>query len=241
MGLRLSVEKTRICRIDEGSTSSAGASSAETGEGEPARKRCTPYRRRSRRLFVAKGRSLTCCAKHRMLADALRRLNPTLRGWCNYSGRACPRERSLPRSLRLWRTVGWLRKRHVGLNMHTLVRRYLPGWQIRVAEIEMSDRKPSSSSATAAGAPGSRPHGQWRRLRHRLHERRERVESGMRWKCTCGSEGGPGNPPVETLRGRPVRPLHLLPDVRGLGLVLDALEMEMEMEMEMTPDRTPPP
>ena len=36
-----------------------------------------------------------------------------------------------------WRIVGWLRKRHVGLNMHTLVRRYLPGWQILAGGIEM--------------------------------------------------------------------------------------------------------
>jgi RNA-directed DNA polymerase len=36
-----------------------------------------------------------------------------------------------------WRIVGWLRKRHVGLNMHTLVRRFLPGWQVRVGKIEL--------------------------------------------------------------------------------------------------------
>ena len=36
-----------------------------------------------------------------------------------------------------WRIVGWLRKRHVGLNMHTLVRRYLPGWRISDGGIEM--------------------------------------------------------------------------------------------------------
>ena len=36
-----------------------------------------------------------------------------------------------------WRIVGWLRKRHLGLNMHTLVRRFLPGWRIRDGGIEM--------------------------------------------------------------------------------------------------------
>ena len=36
-----------------------------------------------------------------------------------------------------WRIVGWLKKRHVGLNMHTLVRRYLPGWRIHDDRIEM--------------------------------------------------------------------------------------------------------
>jgi RNA-directed DNA polymerase len=37
----------------------------------------------------------------------------------------------------LWRVVCWLRKRHVGLDMHTLVRRFLPGWRIRVGGIEL--------------------------------------------------------------------------------------------------------
>jgi RNA-directed DNA polymerase len=36
-----------------------------------------------------------------------------------------------------WWIVGWLKKRHVGLNMHTLVRRHLPGWRIRDGGIEM--------------------------------------------------------------------------------------------------------
>jgi len=36
-----------------------------------------------------------------------------------------------------WRIVGWLKKRHVGLNRHTLVRRYLPAWRIRDGGIEM--------------------------------------------------------------------------------------------------------
>jgi RNA-directed DNA polymerase len=36
-----------------------------------------------------------------------------------------------------WRIVGWLRKRHVGLNKHTLVRRHLPGWRISDGGIDM--------------------------------------------------------------------------------------------------------
>ena len=37
----------------------------------------------------------------------------------------------------IWRIVGWLKKRHLGLNMHTLVRRYLPGWEISDGGIDM--------------------------------------------------------------------------------------------------------
>jgi RNA-directed DNA polymerase len=36
-----------------------------------------------------------------------------------------------------WRVVGWLRKRHRGLSMHTLVRRFLPGWKISDAGTDL--------------------------------------------------------------------------------------------------------
>jgi hypothetical protein len=29
-----------------------------------------------------------------------------------------------------WRVFGWLSKRHLPLTKHTLVRRFLPGWEI---------------------------------------------------------------------------------------------------------------
>ncbi len=40
-----------------------------------------------------------------------------------------------------WRVVGWLKKRHLGLSMHTLVRRYLPDWEISDAEIHTAEGK----------------------------------------------------------------------------------------------------
>lgn len=83
---------------------------------------------------VDKVRTLTRRAKHRTLADLLRRLNPTLRGWCNYFRHGVSsRTFNYVDQFAFWRIVGWLRKRHVGLNMHTLVRRFLPGWKIRGA------------------------------------------------------------------------------------------------------------
>jgi RNA-directed DNA polymerase len=36
-----------------------------------------------------------------------------------------------------WRIVGWLRKRHLGLNWGTLSRRHLPGWEIRDGRVQM--------------------------------------------------------------------------------------------------------
>jgi RNA-directed DNA polymerase len=81
---------------------------------------------------------LTRRKSHRTLADLLRRLNPVLRGWCTYFRHGVSsRTFGYVDHYALWRIVGWLRKRHAGLNMHTLVRRFLPGWQIRVGKIEL--------------------------------------------------------------------------------------------------------
>ncbi|WP_240516171.1 group II intron maturase-specific domain-containing protein [Brevibacterium linens] len=35
-----------------------------------------------------------------------------------------------------WRIVNWLNKRHPKLNKHTVVRRFLPGWEIRTEGVE---------------------------------------------------------------------------------------------------------
>lgn len=65
-------------------------------------------------------------------------MNPVQRGWCNYFHHGVSwRTFNYVDHFVLWRIVGWLRKRHVGLNMHTLVRRFLPGWQVRVGTIEL--------------------------------------------------------------------------------------------------------
>jgi len=83
-------------------------------------------------------RSLTRRAQHRTLADLLRRLNPVLRGWCNYFRHGVSsRTFSYLDHFAFWRVFGWLAKRHVGLNKHTLVRRFLPGWEIRDGAVEM--------------------------------------------------------------------------------------------------------
>ena len=83
-------------------------------------------------------RKLTCRARHRTLAALLRRLNPVLRGWCNYFRHGVSsRTFSYVGHFAFWQVFGWLRKRHLGLNMYTLVRRFLPGWKIRRDNIEL--------------------------------------------------------------------------------------------------------
>ena len=65
-------------------------------------------------------------------------MNPVLRGWCNYFRHGVSKRTfGYVDHYAFWRIVGWLRKRHLGLNIHTVVRRYLPGWEISADGIDM--------------------------------------------------------------------------------------------------------
>ena len=139
MGLRLSDEKTRVCHIDEGLDFLGWRIQRRRWRGRSGKKAIYTYpSKRALASITGKVRALTRRDRHRALADLLGRLNPVLRGWCNYFRHgASSRTFSYVDHYAFWRTVGWLRKRHVGLNMHDLVRRHLPGWRIQDAEIEM--------------------------------------------------------------------------------------------------------
>jgi RNA-directed DNA polymerase len=139
MGLRLSEEKTRVCHIDEGFDFLGWRIQRRNWRGRAGKKAIYTYpSKKSLRSIMDKVRLLTRRHRHRTLADLLRRLNPTLRGWCNYFRHGVSsRTFNYVDHFAFWRIVGWLKKRHVGLNMHTLVRRYLPGWRIHDGGIEM--------------------------------------------------------------------------------------------------------
>ena len=139
MGLRLSEEKTRVCHIDEGFDFLGWRIQRRAWRGRAGKRAVYTYpSKKSLRSIMDKVRLLTRRRRHRTLADLLRRLNPVLRGWCNYFRHGVSsRTFSYVDHYAFWRIVGWLKKRHVGLNMHTLVRRHLPGWRIRDGGIEM--------------------------------------------------------------------------------------------------------
>ena len=139
MGLRLSEAKTRVCHIDEGFDFLGWRIQRRAWRSRAGKTAIYTYpSKKALASVVDKVRSLTRRAKHRTLADLLRRLNPTLRGWCNYFRHGVSKRTfGYVDHFAFWRIVGWLRKRHLGLNMHTLVRRYLPGWRIRDGGIEM--------------------------------------------------------------------------------------------------------
>jgi RNA-directed DNA polymerase len=132
VGLRLSEEKTRVCHIDEGFDFLGWRIQRRPQRSRTGAKAVYTYpSKKSMASIKGKVRAVTRRAKHRTLADLLDRINPILRGWCNYFRHGvCKRTFGYIDHFAFWRIVGWLKKRHLGLNMHTLVRRYLPGWEI---------------------------------------------------------------------------------------------------------------
>ena len=77
-----------------------------------------------------------------------------------------------------WRVAGWLKKRHLGLNMHTLVRRHLPGWEISDSGIEMF--RPNRFAVVRYRYRGTKSlhHGQ-AQPQDQPHPRHEHMESRM--------------------------------------------------------------
>ena len=139
MGLYLSEEKTRVCHIDEGFDFLGWRIQRRAWRGRAGKRAVYTYpSKKALATLVDKVRSLTRRAKHRTLADLLRRLNPALRGWCNYFRHGVSKRTfNYVDHYAFWRIVGWLRKRHPRLNMHTLIRRFLPGWKVRAENVEM--------------------------------------------------------------------------------------------------------
>ena len=139
MGLRLSEEKTRVCHIDEGFDFLGWHIQRRSWRGRAGKKAVYTYpSKKALASVMAKVRSLTCRSKHRRLADLLIPVNRVLRGWCNYFRHGVSsRTFSYLDHFTWWRIFGWLRKRHAGLSRGNLVRRHLPGWQVRDGKVEM--------------------------------------------------------------------------------------------------------
>jgi RNA-directed DNA polymerase len=139
IGLRLSVEKSGICHIDEGFDFLGFRIQRRAWHGRPGKRAIYTYpSKRSLAAVIDKVRTLTRRARHRTLADLLRAINPVIRGWCTYFRHGVSKSVfGYLDHFAWWRIVGWLRKRHLGLNWGTISHRYLPGWEIRDGRIEM--------------------------------------------------------------------------------------------------------
>lgn len=138
MGLRLSAEKTRLTHIDEGFDFLGWRIQRRRKKGTGGSTQVYTYpSKKSLASIKDKIRVLTRRASHRTLADLLRRVNPVIRGWCAYFQHGVSKATfSYVDHFAFWRIVGWLNKRHPKLNKHTIVRRFLPGWEIRADGIE---------------------------------------------------------------------------------------------------------
>jgi RNA-directed DNA polymerase len=132
LGLRLSPTKTRVCHLDEGFDFLGFHIQRRRKRGTSKYHVYTYPSKKALNAIIDKVRTLTRRERHRTLADLLRRLNPVLRGWCTYFRHGVSsRTFNYLDHVAWWRVVGWLRKRHHGLNWGTIRRRFLPGWEIR--------------------------------------------------------------------------------------------------------------
>ena len=138
MGLRLSAEKTRVTHIGEGFDFLGWRIQRRKKKGTSGQTQVYTYpSKKSLASIKAKIRVLTRRAAHRTLTDLLRRINPVIRGWCAYFQHGVSKATfSYLDHFAFWRIVGWLNKRHPKLNKHTVVRRFLPRWEIRSEGIE---------------------------------------------------------------------------------------------------------
>jgi RNA-directed DNA polymerase len=133
MGLRLSEVKTKVVHIDEGFDFLGLRIQRRRKRGTVKRFVYTYPSKKALGSIIDKVRTLTRRSAHRTLADLLRRLNPALRGWCNFFRHGVSKRTFSYLDAFVWRRVTrWLRKRHVGVNWKVLRRRFLttrPGWR----------------------------------------------------------------------------------------------------------------
>jgi RNA-directed DNA polymerase len=155
LGLRLSEAKTRVCHIDEGFDFLGFHIQRRSKRGTTKKHVYTYPSKKALTSITGKVRALTNRSRHKTLADLLRQLNPVLRGWCNYFKHGVSKRTfGYVDHFAWWRIVGWLRKRHKGLNWGTLSRRFLPGWEISDGKVAMF--RPQSVEVTRYRYRGTR-------------------------------------------------------------------------------------
>jgi hypothetical protein len=221
MGLRLSEEKTRVCHIDEGFDFLGWRIQRRAWRGRTGKRAIYTYPSKKSLLSVMdKVRSLTRRSRHRTLADLLRRLNPTLRGWCNYFRHGVSsRTFNYVDHFAFWRIVGWPQTARRAEHAH-------PGPPLppRMEDPRRRDRDvPALHGRHRALPVPGRPDPNT--LVERTDNRITRTSGMNTWRAGCGgsrtsgSEGGPEKPtrrkPSRALRPDPYtvafQPLRVAP------------------------------
>lgn len=140
MGLALSVEKTRICHIDDGFDFLGFRIQRQPkrGSGKP-----TVYTWPTKKALCtvkAKVRLATRQGLHQPLAVLLYRLSPILRGWTSYFQHGVSKATFDYLRRFTWRRVlRWLRRKHPKANWKWIRRHYLPGWWPTDGDVVMFD------------------------------------------------------------------------------------------------------
>jgi RNA-directed DNA polymerase len=130
MGLRLSESKTRVCHIDEGFDFLGFRIQRRTKRGTHQRVVYTYPAKKSLGTAIDKVRTLTKRSANPTLQVLLNRLNPVLRGWCNYFRHGVSAATFGYLDAYTWRRVTrWIRFRHDGIAWAVLRRRHLSGWR----------------------------------------------------------------------------------------------------------------
>ncbi len=130
MGLRLSVEKTRIAHIDEGFDFLGRHIQRHTKRGTKRQHVYTYPSKAALASIKDKVRAGTQrSSTNQSLADMCDRLNPALRGWTTHFRHDVSKANFSYLSAFLWkRAVIWLRKKHPDATWKQLRRLYLPDW-----------------------------------------------------------------------------------------------------------------
>lgn len=143
LGLRLSVEKSRVCHLDEGFDFLGFRIQRRRKKGTTKMCVYTYPSKKALLSILEKVRALTKRARHHGLADLLGRLNPVLRGWCAYFRHGVSKATFGYLDAFTWhRVTQWLLKRHKRITWAELYRRFLtgkPGNRPAAAGITMFD------------------------------------------------------------------------------------------------------
>jgi RNA-directed DNA polymerase len=161
MGLRLSLEKTRIAHIDEGFDFLGRRIQRHTKRGTKRQHVYTYPSKAALASIKDKVRAGTQrTSTNQSLADLCDRLNPALRGWTTHFRHDVSKATFSYLRAFLWkRAVIWLRKKHPDANWRKLRRLYLPGWW--PTEGEKTLFNPSSVPVTRYRYRGERIPSPW--------------------------------------------------------------------------------
>ncbi|MBM7846984.1 group II intron reverse transcriptase/maturase [Arthrobacter roseus] len=128
LGLQISVDKSRVCHLDEGFDFLGFRIQRRLKKGTTKSYVYTYPSKKSLLTILGKVRALTRKSEHHGLADLLGRLNAVLRGWCNYFRHGVSKATFGYLDAFTWhRVTQWIRKRHKRITWRELYRRFLTG------------------------------------------------------------------------------------------------------------------